>query len=210
MIDLARRAARPPRRLYRTLIAICGAVALGACGAPQDRDADPDSGPGDAPGATEGPARPEARAPAQMPERPREIAEVRYTISGEYDESHEESGNVMCSRTGDGRFLAQSFQAGEDRWGISIDVEGTGAGTHDAELRLGPPRDRTELWEGRQIDDVRGRGEGRVELADSGERDGWGHSVMELDFSFPGVELQRSGRTVSVEGQFRCGVVDQS
>jgi hypothetical protein len=163
-----------------------------------------------APGAAVPAVSPPDAETAQAPQRPQEIAEVRYQISGAYDEAYEESGNVMCSITGDGRFLAQSFQAGDDRWGISLDLEGTGPGAHPAALRLGPPRGHAEIWEGRQVDEPGGRAQGPVELADSGEQDGWGNPVMTVDFSFPDVTLERSGETVGVEGRFRCGVVHQS
>jgi hypothetical protein len=155
-------------------------------------------------------ASPAAIGPGAASGRPQEVAEVAYRITGAYDESHDESGNVMCSITEDGRLLAQSFQGGEDRWGLSLEVEATEPGSYEASLRLGPPRDRAELWEGRQVDEPGGHARGVVDLVDSREEDGWGHRVMTIRFDFPEVELQRSGQVVGLEGEFRCGLVVQS
>jgi len=133
----------------------------------------------------------------------RMVSEVEYRIFGDMDEAFQESDNLMCSIQGE-EFLAQTF-GGE--WGIYFRVYGTEPGNHEARLDYLTPPDRDGLREGRLVDDHRGTAWGQTEIKATDERDGFGFPVMVVEFSFPDVELRRSGKQVGVEGIFRCGAM---
>lgn len=189
---------QPTRSLLGRLTFACVSLAfLAGCGdGSDDLGATDDSQAASQVGASEQPV-PATRAG--------EVSEVSYAVSGAVSESHEEEGNVMCSTTTQGEFLARNF-GGE--WTVSLRVAGTDAGTHDASLELGPP-DRDGLREGDWRRDLRGTVRGQVTLSDTGEKDGYGNSVMEAAFDFPEVTLERSQAVLGIAGTFRCGVLGQ-
>jgi hypothetical protein len=190
--------ARFPVTLRRSAVFLPLLLVLG-CG--------PDGVQPDGPTADDPVVRPaeEPAAPLQA-DRPREVAEVRYRISGAHEQQYQEQDNVACGITDD-RFYAQNMQSTPESWSITLDVVGYEPGTHDAELQLGPPQELRMFWEGTQTDAPHGSGRGSVEITDTGEHDGWGNPVVSLDFTFQDVELERSAQTVHIDGQFRCGVL---